>query len=85
MITHTYPVDVGAPINKRLSVKASAVKEIVFQHSPELTDNETFLKVMTGFPNLREVYMGNTGLTLTKEQIKTANPSVKFIKSKPTA
>merc|ERR1712113_517824 len=82
-VTHSYPVMVDGV--KRM-VKAHAVKELVVEHNPILSDNASFLKVISaneGFPNLRELYIGNTGITLTKDQMKMANPKIKFIKSKP--
>jgi len=67
------------------NVKAHAVKELVVEHNPILTDNAVFLQVIRkeNFPNLRELYIGNTGITLTKDQMKMANDKIRFIKSKP--
>jgi len=81
-VTHSYPVMVDGV--KRI-VKAHAVKELVVEHNPILTDNTSFLQVISkkNFPNLRELYIGNTGITLSKDQMKMANDKIKFIKSKP--
>jgi len=81
-LTHAYPIDVG---DARLMVKAQAVKELSFQHNPMISDNQIFLEVIKDFPNLREIYIGETGLTLTKEEIKIVNPKIQLIKSKPHA
>jgi len=83
-LTHAYPINVNVNnSNERRLVQADAVKELVIEHNPDLTDNVALLKVLAGFPNLRELYMGNTGFTLTKDQMKMANSNIKLIKSKP--
>lgn len=79
-LTHAYPIDVNG---QRLAVKAQAVKELDLSNSPNLTDNEMFLQVITDFPNLRELFMANTGITLSKDAIKSANGNIRLIKTKP--
>jgi len=79
-MTHAYPVDVGI---LRLHIQADAVKELSLQHNPSLSDDYTLAKVLHGFPNLREVYIGETNFKLSKVQIKEANSNIKFIKTKP--
>merc|ERR1719450_381499 len=79
-LTHAYPIDVNG---QRLAVKAQAVKELDLSDNPDLTDNEIFLHVIKDFPNLRELFMANTGITLSKDEIKAANGNIRLIKTKP--
>merc|ERR1712156_76400 len=77
-LTHAYPIDVNG---NRLAVKAQAVKELNLSNNPNLTDNEIFLHVIKDFPNLRELFMANTGITLSKDEIKAANGNIRLIKT----